>query len=124
MKTQGSQMNNISLDDFTERIQIMYHEKRRNERGDIVDGVAKIRCRCFAKIYPYQSRSTDGQEVELRSDINYRVTIRYRDDIAAGDFIIWRDKKLKMRSPPYPVEGQRIYLNLECVEVVGDGKQT
>ena len=121
MKTQGNQMNNISIDDFSERIQIMYHEKKRNERGDIVNGEAKIRCRCFAKIYPYQSRSTNGREVELRNEINYRVTTRYRDDIHPDDFVIWRDKILKLRAPPMDVEGKHIYIQFEALEVLKDG---
>ena len=122
MKTQGSQINNISLDDFTERIKIMYHKKERNERGDIIDGKPQIRGVCFAKIYPYMSKSTEGREIELINEVNYRVITYWRDDIKPDDFIIWRDKILKLRSPPMDVEGRHIYISFEAVEVIGDSK--
>ena len=121
MKTQGSQLNNISLDDFTERIKIMYHIKDRNERGDIIDGKEELRGVCFAKIYPYNSKNTEGREVELTNEIIYRIVTRWRDDIKPDDFIIWRDKNLKLRSPPMDVEGRHIYTRFEAVEVIGDG---
>ena len=122
MKTQGSQMNNISLDDFTERIKIMYHVKERNERGDIIDGEPQLRGTCFAKVYPYMSRSTEGREVELTNEVNYRIVTRWRDDVKPDDLIIWREKKLKVRSPPMDVEGRHVYISFEAVEVMGDGK--
>ena len=122
MRTQGTQMNNISLDDMTERIKIMYREKQRNAKGDIIEGAEKLRGKSFAKIYPYMSRSTEGRELELKSEVNYRIIIRWRDDIKADDYIKWREKTLKMRSPPYDIENRRMYLMIEAQEELSDGK--
>ena len=122
MKTQGSQFTNITMDDFRERIKIMYHTKKRNERGDIIDDKLQVRGICFAKVYPYMSKNTEGRELELSNEVNYKIIVRYRDDIKPDDFIIWRDKKLKMRSSPVDVENRHIYTSFEAVEMIGDGK--
>ena len=122
MKTVGSQITQTTIDDLTERIMIMYRPKSRNKRGDIIQGDSKIRCRCFAKIYPYQARNQDDSSIELQNMVNYRVVTRYRDDIQPDDFILWRDKILKMRSPPYDAESRHIFTIFECVEVISDGR--
>ena len=121
MRTVGSQLQQTTIDDISERIKIIYYEKKRNKRGDIVKGDEKIRCEVYAKIYPYMSKSTDGRELELTNEINYRVTIRYREDIKPDDEIIWGNKRLKIKSPAYDIENRHIYTAVECVEVVADG---
>ena len=118
----GSQLQQTTIDDISERIKIIYYEKKRNKRGDIVKGDEKIRCEVYAKIYPYMSKSTDGRELELTNEINYRVTIRYREDIKPDDEIIWGQRRLKMLNPAYDVENRRIYLTMECRELLADGK--
>ena len=88
MRTTGSLINNTSLDDLTERISIVYQSTRRNERGDIIGTEDKTRCTVWAKVLPLSSRRTDDS-LEYVNEVTYRITVRYRADIAPDDFIIW-----------------------------------
>ena len=121
MKTIGSQMNNISVDDLSERIKIISYTTRKNKRGDIIQDIPRIKFECFAKVYPYLGKMTEDKALELRNEIIYKVIVRYREDILPNDILIWREKTLQMRSPPMNIENRRIYLQMECYEVIGDG---
>ena len=111
----------MSLDDLTERISIVYFETERNSRGDIVNTSEVTRCMVWAKVLPLAGKITD--ETPARENtVTYRVTIRFRQDIKPDDEIIWRGKRLKITSPPYDVESQKIWLQFDAREVVQDGK--
>ena len=123
MKIQGSQFNNISFDDFSQRILVVYRLNTRNSRGDIIEGAFRIRCRCFAKIYPFISKTIDDNSIKLKNEVIYRVIIRWRPDIKLDDFFIWRNKKLKIINPPIDIESRHIFLLFECSEVIVNGIQ-
>lgn len=38
MRQEGAIIKNTTADDLTERIRVIYFEKNRNERGDIING--------------------------------------------------------------------------------------
>ena len=120
MRTTGNQLKNISIDDLSERILICFSSKKRNEVGDEIEDKKEIRVKCNAKIFPYMSRSTDDQGLELSNDVIYRVVIWYRSNIQTDDIIIWRDKILKVRSPPIDVEGRHFFTQFECIEEVAN----
>ena len=122
MRTVGSVINNTSTDDLTERISIIYQSTRRNERGDIVEIEDITRAEIWAKVLPIAARRYIDGAVELTNEISYRVTIRYRIDIAPDDIILWRGKRLRQTSPPYDAESCRIWTVLECEEMISDGR--
>ena len=119
MKTAGSSITNMSVDDLTERISIRYFGTERNERGDILRNAEIERCKVWAKILPMSGRISD-KPPEATNKINYRVTIRYRTDVTINDEIIWRGRRLKLLTPPIDVESRKIFTTFDCEEVIED----
>lgn len=109
-----------TIADLSEKIQVVYFETARNERGDFLKVTEVERCRVWAKVYPLTAKNVDGQP-EHSNRISYRVTIRRRADIKPDDEIVWRGRRLKMLSPPYDLDGKREFTAFECEEVVEDG---
>lgn len=109
------------ISEMRERITIIYFPTTQNQRGDIVQGEEITRCTVWAKVYPLTAKTIDDTP-ERDNKINYRVIIRYRTDILPDDEIIWRGRRLKMLSPPYDYEGRRKFLNIDCAEVIEDGR--
>lgn len=120
MRQEGAIIKNTTTDDLTERIRVIYFEKSRNERGDIVRGEEKTRCEVWAKVYPLTGKISDTPPAR-ENVITYRVTIRYRADIKPDDEINWRGRRLKILTPPIDVETRHIWLIFDCEEVVKDG---
>ena len=124
MITKGSIIENTSTDDLHERVRIVYHNKTRNERGDVVDDGDEIeRCEVWAKVLPASSRRVDGYEAKV-NEVLYRIVVRYRTDILATDEIVWNGKRLQLTAPPYDAESRRIWTVLDCREMVEDGGET
>lgn len=120
LRTTGSIINQMSMDDLAERIKIFYFETSRNTRGDIVKGKQQIRCTVWAKVLPLAGKITDSTPEKINS-VTYRITIRHRNDIKPDDEILWRGKTLKIVTPPFDVEVRHIWTQFDCVEVVQDG---
>ena len=110
----------ITIADLKERISVIYFETERTERGDIQNVKEVERCRVWAKIYSTTGKITDTAP-ESSNTIEYRVTIRYREDIKPDDEIKWRGRRLRLKSPPYALDGKRIFIAMDCEEVVEDG---
>lgn len=113
----------VKIADLNERISIRNYVTKRNERGDILNSVEFERCRVWANVYALTARISDTSP-ERANKISYRVTIRYRDDIKPDDEIIWHNRRLKLISPPYNLDGTRIFTAMDCEEVVEDGAAT
>lgn len=109
-----------SIDDLTERVQIISFVNFRNAQGDILASEEHVRGEMWAKVLPMSAPITDGG-VERRAEIRYRIVVRYRDDIEPDDVLIWRNKRLRITDTPYDAESRRIWTVLDCVEVVPDG---
>ena len=119
MKTVGSFIGNVSIDDLSERISVRNYVTKRSERGDILSSVEFERCRVWAKIFPLTARTNDTAP-ERTSKITYRVTIRYRKDIKPDDEIVWRGRRLKLLCAPYDAESRKIFTVFDCEEVITD----
>lgn len=109
--------------DLSEKISVRYFETERNNRGDILKVEEKERCQVWAKVLPLTARNNDGSP-ERVNKITYRVTMRYRKDIKPDDEILWRGRRLKLLSPPYLFNGEKIYTSFDCEEVIADGTAT
>ena len=119
MRTAGQQFKSMTVDELTERISILYRRHERNEKGDIVSTAELERAKVWAKVFPRGARR-DEQGVEKKNELEYSVTIRYRKDVAPDDELDWRARRLKQTAPPLDVEGRRIWLRLECKEMIAD----
>ena len=113
----------ISIADLSERISVIYQETTHNEYGDIIKSTENVRCMVWANVYIISAKIADVTP-ERQNQITYRVIIRRRSDILPDDEILWRGKRLKMISPPYPFEGRREFICLNCTEVLADGAAT
>ena len=113
-------MNKVTIADLSERISVIGFITKRNERGDVLNLVEFERCRIWAKVYALTAKNVDATPEDTNT-INYRVMIRHRDDIKPDDEIVWRERRLKIVSPPYDLGGRREFTAMDCEEVVSDG---
>lgn len=111
-----------SIDDLRERIDITRKTKTRDKYGNIIRGAPSVVASCWAKVLPSGSLIRDGYS-ETVNQINYRIVVRYRDDIKPTDVIKWRGKSLIMTAPPYDAESRHAWTVMECKELVEDGAQ-
>lgn len=110
----------MTIADLSERISVRYFTTERNERGDIINVNEVERCQIWAQVYPLTARINEVSP-ERSNRINYRVTIRHRNGIKPDDEIVWRGRRLKLLSPPYDLDGRRIFTSFDCEEVIEDG---
>ena len=123
MITTGSIVSNTSIDDLTERIQIVYAEPGRDDYGNVSAGAEVIRCEPWAKILPYASRSAADVTARV-NEIDTRMVIRYRPGILPTDHVLYRGRRFMMLAPPYDAENRHMWLVLECKEMVADAGET
>lgn len=110
----------MKIADLRERISVRNFITNRNERGDILNVVEFERCKVWANVLPLTAKNIDVQP-ERTNKITYRVTIRYRSSIQPNDEIVWKERRLKLITPPYNVDGRRIFTSFDCEEVIPDG---
>lgn len=120
MKQTGAAIRQMSVDDLSERISIVYFETTRNARGDIVSNTEITRCTVWAKVLPLAGKISDTAPARENA-VTYRITIRHREDILPNDEIIWRGRRLKILTPPINLESRKIWLQFDCKEVIQDG---
>lgn len=113
-------MNKVKIADLSERITVKYFETERDEYGNILRREEKERCRIWAQVYALTAKKNDAQP-ERENKIIYRVTIRYREDIKPDDEIEWRGRRLKLLSPPFNLDGKKVFTAMDCEEAITDG---
>ncbi len=110
----------VSLSELRHRIKIVRPIAEEDGAGNLIEqgrtGVATV----WAKVLPYAAKISDGY-AEKVDEVNYRVVIRYREDIETTDRLQWRGKTLIISAPPYPMDGGHKYLIMEAKELVEDG---
>lgn len=120
MKTKGAALAQMSLDNLTERIGVIFYETTRDNRGNIIKGEENIRCMLWAKVLPLTGKINDSTPERINT-ITYRVTIRYRTDILPDDKIIWRSKTFRLITPPIDLDNFKRWTQFDVVEVIQDG---
>ncbi len=120
MRTEGLALKQMSIDDLTEKVSLVYYEKTRDNRGNIIKGNEEIRCMVWAKVLPLVGKINDTTPERVNT-ITYRVTIRFRNDIKPDDEMFWRGRRFRLITPPVNLEYRRIWTQFDCVEVIQDG---
>lgn len=110
----------MKISDLRDKISVRNFITERNERGDILNKVEFERCKVWANVQALNGKIHDAAP-ERTNKINYRVTIRRREDILPSDEIIWRERRLKLLSQPYLLDGERKFTAFDCEEVVTYG---
>ena len=113
-------MSKMKIADLSERISVRYFDVERDACGTILQREERERCRIWANVYALTAKKNDAQP-ERANKITYRVTIRYREDILPDDEIDWRGRRLKLLSPPFHLNGQKVFTAMDCEEAVADG---
>ena len=110
----------VNLSELKQRVIILRPTVEEDEVGNLIEQGRSEVATVWAKVLPYAAKISDGY-AEKVDEVNYRVVIRYREDIETTDLLQWRGKTLIISAPPYPMDGGRKYLVMEAKELVEDG---
>ena len=110
----------VSLSELRQRVKILRPLADEDAVGNLIEQGKTEVATVWAKVLPYAVKISDGY-AEKVDEVSYRIVIRYREDIEVTDIIEWRDRRLIMSAPPYPLDGGRKYLVMEAKELVEDG---
>lgn len=110
----------VHLNELKQRVIILRPTVEEDEVGNLIEQGRSEVATVWAKVLPYAAKISDGY-AEKVDEVNYRVVIRYREDIETTDLLQWRGKTLIISAPPYPMDGGRKYLVMEAKELVEDG---
>ena len=110
----------VHLNELKQRVIILRPTVEEDEVGNLIEQGRSEVATVWAKVLPYAAKISDGY-AEKVDEVNYRVVIRYREDIETTDRLQWRGKTLIISAPPYPMDGGRKYLVMEAKELVEDG---
>ena len=111
----------ISLNELRQRVTILRPITTVDEVGNLVESDEEEVCTVWAKVFPYAAKITDGY-AEKVDEVNYRIIIRYRDDVKVTDVIRWRSHRFVQTAPAYDVRSNRQYLVMEVRELIEDGE--
>ena len=106
----------IFIRDLSERIKIVYFETTRNKYGDIIRGEEITRCEVWARVHPLAVKVEDNTPEKLNK-ITYRITIRWQDDIAIDDEIVWRGRRFKIISTNTEFEVRHVWRVFDVQEI-------
>ncbi len=92
-----------------------------NERGVETfaypgDGNFKV----WADIEPFGGRIVN-HEAEKVSELEYRITVRYREDISLHDRIVSGNRVFEQTLPPMDIDERQVWRQLQCREMVEAG---
>ena len=111
----------VSISELRHRITIQRPITEPDAVGNLVEQDRRSLFTLWAKVLPYAAKISDGY-AEKVEEVNYRIAIRYREDIEATDVILWQGKTLIQTAPPYGMDGKHKYLIMEARELVEDGE--
>lgn len=112
----------ISLNELRQRVTIMRPTTVVDDAGNIIENGQEEVCTVWAKILPYASKISNGY-AEKVDEVNYRIVIRYRQDIEVTDIIRWRSHRFVQTAPAYDFRCNRQYLVMEVRELIEDGQE-
>lgn len=111
---------NVTLNELRERIKIVRPITMVDDAGNLLEESEAEVATVWAKILPYAAKISNGYAEKIE-EINYRIVIRYREDVTVSDRIYWRGRIFYLTAPPYDMKSNREYLAIEARELVEDG---
>ena len=111
----------VNIGELRHRVTVLRPRAEPDASGNLVAGDCDEVFSCWAKVLPFAAKISDGT-AELVREVDYRVVLRYRPPsaIRTEDIILWQGRKLSPVAPPYPLDGKRRWLVIECRELVED----
>ena len=110
----------VSMSERRNRLTILRPVMDTDEEGIILSSSEQEVSKAWAIVLPFAAKIWDGYAEKVQ-EVDYRIVIRYRADVRVTDRIRWGDKTLTPIAPPYPLNGKKRWLVLECRELVEDG---
>ena len=110
----------VSLNELRQRVKIIRPVTEEDGVGNLIRTEEEEMATVWAKVLPYAAKISDGY-AENVDEVNYRIVIRYRDDVEVTDEIQWRSKRFIQTAPAYDLRSNRQYLVLEVKELIEDG---
>lgn len=114
----------IRSEELNKRVTIQKAVKISNNRGVILYDYPDERAihGVCASIEPFSARIRDGI-AEKVAEVEFRITVRYRDGISVRDRIVYQGRIFEQTLPPFDINEQHQFLQLTCKEkVVTNGK--
>ena len=109
----------MSIGQLCQRVQVERSVSELDGEGNLVEKGRAVYAQTWAKVLPFAAKIADGY-AEKVNEVDYRVVVRYRQDIQLMDVLLWRDKRLQLIAPPYDMDGRKKWLVMECRELVED----
>ena len=106
-----------NISELRHRIVVLRPRDAPDAAGNFVEQSRDKYCMCWAKVLPFVAKISDVY-VEQVKEVEYRVVVRYREDVRDTDFIEWSGKTLEIKAPPYGMDGRKRWLVIECRELV------
>ena len=110
----------VSMSELRHRITILRPVTDTDDEGNILAQTTQEIAKAWALVLPFAAKISDGYAEQVK-EVEYRVVVRYREDIRDTDFIEWSGKTLEVKAPPYAMDGRKRWLVIECRELVEDG---
>lgn len=110
----------IHLHELRQRVTILRPVMEEDGAGHLIRTGGEKVATVWAKVLPYAAKISDGY-AEKVDEVDYRIIIRWRDDVEITDEILWRGHRFTQAAPAYDMRGNRQYLVIEARELVEDG---
>lgn len=111
-------MINIRSNDLNKRITIQKAVAAKNNRGVVLYDYPNAIENVPAQIYSYGAFVKNGQAEKI-SEIEYRITIRYRKNFKLHDRIIYQGRIFEQILPARDLDEKHKFLQLTCREKIG-----
>lgn len=105
----------VNIGELRHRVTVLRPRAEPDASGNLVAGDCDEVFSCWAKVLPFAAKISDGT-AELVREVDYRDPSAIRTE----DVILWQGRKLSPAAPPYPLDGKRRWLVIECREMVED----
>lgn len=110
----------INVGRLRNRIKILSYQESENELGQTVNGLTPLKT-VWAEIHPLKSK--EYIEAGLtQTETNYKITIRYYEDLNEEMVIGYKDKQLLITSI-CDIEMKHLYMELMCKEILKKKKK-
>ena len=110
----------VSMSELRHRITILRPVMDTDDEGNILSSSEQEVSKAWALVLPFAAKISDGYAEKVQ-EVDYRIVIRYCQDVKVTDRSRWGDKTLTPIAPPYLLGGKKQWLVLECRELVEDG---
>lgn len=120
MRQFGTSIAKVSIDDLNDRVTHYPRTQARTAHGVLQYAWDTPAGEYWARVVGYSAKLAE-QAAEMANVVTYRVVMRYREGIHAGDRLAYRERMLTVDCEPMLVGGRREFIYFDCRELVEHG---